>query len=104
MSLPPVAAAVARSLRIYHGPDAPKAAMDALYRRFVTAGDLVFDIGGADGGAQDHSERQRAIFGREAAPGIDGTGNGDGMRGIIGYRFDAGRLEPGEIRPPRRPA
>ncbi|HEX2555179.1 MAG TPA: FkbM family methyltransferase [Microvirga sp.] len=45
MSLPPTAAAVSRSLRIYHGPQAPKAAMDALYRRFVKAGDLVFDIG-----------------------------------------------------------
>jgi len=38
-------AAIARSLRIYHGPEAPKAAMDALYRRFVKPGDLVFDIG-----------------------------------------------------------
>jgi FkbM family methyltransferase len=45
MSLPPATAAIARSLRIYHGPEAPKAAMDALYARFVRAGDLVFDIG-----------------------------------------------------------
>ncbi len=45
MSLPPMAAAVSRSLRLYHGPDAPRAAMDALYARFVRAGDLVFDIG-----------------------------------------------------------
>jgi FkbM family methyltransferase len=45
MSLPPATAAVSRSLRIYHGPDAPRAAMDALYARFVRAGDLVFDIG-----------------------------------------------------------
>ncbi len=45
MSLPPMAAAVSRSLRLYHGPDAPRAAMDALYGRFVKAGDLVFDIG-----------------------------------------------------------
>jgi FkbM family methyltransferase len=36
---------VFRSLRLYHGPDAPKAAMDALYRQFVEPGDLVFDIG-----------------------------------------------------------
>lgn len=36
---------VFRSLRLYHGPDAPKAAMDALYRYFVEPGDLVFDIG-----------------------------------------------------------
>ena len=36
---------VFRSLRIYHGPGAPKAAMDALYRNFIEAGDLVFDIG-----------------------------------------------------------
>ncbi len=34
-----------RSLRIYHGRDAPRAAMDALYARFMGAGDLVFDIG-----------------------------------------------------------
>ena len=39
------AKAIGRSLRIYHGPDAPKVAMDALYARFVKPGDLVFDIG-----------------------------------------------------------
>ncbi|ACL60412.1 FkbM family methyltransferase [Methylobacterium nodulans] len=39
------AAAIGRSLRLYHGPQAPRAAMDALYRRFVRPGDLVFDIG-----------------------------------------------------------
>lgn len=37
--------AVFRSLRVYHGPDVPRAAMDALYRRFIEPGDLVFDIG-----------------------------------------------------------
>jgi FkbM family methyltransferase len=36
---------VFRSLRLYHGPGAPKAEMDALYRYFVEPGDLVFDIG-----------------------------------------------------------
>lgn len=36
---------VFRSLRIYHGPDVPRAAMDALYRRYVEPGDLVFDVG-----------------------------------------------------------
>ena len=36
---------VFRSLRVYHGPDAPKAAMDQLYRQFVKPGDLVYDIG-----------------------------------------------------------
>ena len=36
---------VFRSLRLYHGPDAPKERMDALYRNFVEPGDLVFDIG-----------------------------------------------------------
>lgn len=36
---------VARSLRIYHGVGAPRAAMDRLYRQFVQPGDLVFDIG-----------------------------------------------------------
>jgi FkbM family methyltransferase len=39
------AAAVARSLRIYHGDPGQRAAMDALYARFVRPGDLVFDIG-----------------------------------------------------------
>lgn len=34
-----------KSLRQYHGPDAPRAAMDALYRQFMSSGDLVFDIG-----------------------------------------------------------
>lgn len=36
---------VFRSLRMYHGPDVPRAAMDALYRQFIEPGDLVFDIG-----------------------------------------------------------
>jgi FkbM family methyltransferase len=45
MSLPPATEAISRSLRLYHGPGAPKAAMDALYARFVAPGDLVFDIG-----------------------------------------------------------
>jgi FkbM family methyltransferase len=36
---------VFRSLRLYHGPDAPKERMDALYRSFIEPGDLVFDIG-----------------------------------------------------------
>ncbi len=39
------AAAVGRSLRIYHGGGAPKAAMDALYGRFLGPGDLAFDVG-----------------------------------------------------------
>lgn len=39
------AKAIRRSLDIYHGLGAPKAAMDALYGRFVRPGDLVFDIG-----------------------------------------------------------
>ena len=34
-----------RSLRLYHGPKAPKAAMDALYGHFLRPGDLAFDIG-----------------------------------------------------------
>jgi len=38
-------AGVFHSLRIYHGPTAPRTAMDALYARFVSAGDIVFDIG-----------------------------------------------------------
>lgn len=36
---------VFRSLRLYHGLNAPKAAMDGLYRQFVEPGDLVFDVG-----------------------------------------------------------
>lgn len=36
---------VARSLRIYYGDGARRAAMTALYAQFVRAGDLVFDIG-----------------------------------------------------------
>lgn len=39
------AAAIGRSLRLYRGAGAPRAAMDALYRRFVRPDDLVFDIG-----------------------------------------------------------
>lgn len=36
---------VFRSLRIYHGPQAPRAQMDALYSRFVGPGSLAFDVG-----------------------------------------------------------
>jgi FkbM family methyltransferase len=36
---------VFRSLRLYHGPEAPKARMDALYVRFMAPDDIVFDIG-----------------------------------------------------------
>lgn len=46
MALPKgTAAAVARSLRVYHGDPARHGAMDALYSRFVAKGDLVFDVG-----------------------------------------------------------
>lgn len=38
-------AGVFRSLRIYHGPEAPRAKMDALYAQFLQTGDLAFDIG-----------------------------------------------------------
>lgn len=41
----PALSGVMRSLRVYHGPGALKAEMDALYRRFISPGDLVFDIG-----------------------------------------------------------
>lgn len=41
----PALASLSRSLEVYYG-DAPReAAMDALYSRFVKAGDLAFDIG-----------------------------------------------------------
>lgn len=36
---------VFRSLRLYHGADAPRTRMDQLYRAYVNPGDLVFDIG-----------------------------------------------------------
>jgi FkbM family methyltransferase len=36
---------VFRSLRVYHGKNAPRAAMDTLYRRFMKPTDLVFDVG-----------------------------------------------------------
>lgn len=36
---------VFRSLRLYHGRNAPRAAMDALYGQFLRPGDLAFDIG-----------------------------------------------------------
>lgn len=39
------AVAVARSVLTYHGDPARAAAMDALYARFLKAGDLAFDIG-----------------------------------------------------------
>lgn len=41
----PGAASLHRSLEFYYGDPQRAAAMDALYSRFVTAGDLVFDIG-----------------------------------------------------------
>jgi FkbM family methyltransferase len=37
---------VVRSLRIYYAGRARRAALDAVYRRYVGRGDLVFDIGG----------------------------------------------------------
>lgn len=39
------ARSLSRSLRVYHGDHARKAAMDSLYARFLRAGDLAFDIG-----------------------------------------------------------
>jgi FkbM family methyltransferase len=39
------AAALARSLRIYHGDAARNGRMDDLYARFIKPGDLAFDIG-----------------------------------------------------------
>ncbi len=41
----PALQGVFRSLRLYHGASAPKAAMDKLYASFIQPGDLVFDIG-----------------------------------------------------------
>lgn len=41
----PTLSAVMRSVRLYHGDKARNARMDALYRRFIKPGDLVFDIG-----------------------------------------------------------
>lgn len=45
MPMTPALSAVMRSVRLYHGDKARKSRMDALYRRFIRAGDLVFDIG-----------------------------------------------------------
>ncbi len=39
------AAALARSVRLYHGDRVRNRAMDALYARFIRSGDLAFDIG-----------------------------------------------------------
>jgi hypothetical protein len=36
---------VARSLRIYYGNSARRAAMDRFYAQFVQPGDMVFDVG-----------------------------------------------------------
>ncbi len=41
----PALTGVFRSLRIYHGPHAPRAGMDALYAKFMAPGDLVIDVG-----------------------------------------------------------
>src|SRR5258708_28170613 len=41
----PAFASLRRSLDVYYGDAARNAAMDALYARFVRAGDLAFDIG-----------------------------------------------------------
>ena len=41
----PAFAPLRRSLDVYYGDPARDAAMDALYARFVRAGDLAFDIG-----------------------------------------------------------
>src|SRR5262245_22407000 len=39
------AAVVGKSLRVYYGNQERNRAMEALYRRFLSAGDLAFDIG-----------------------------------------------------------
>lgn len=36
---------VFKSLRVYHGADAPKTRMDAMYAQFIKPGDLVYDVG-----------------------------------------------------------
>ena len=41
----PVLAGLRRSLEVYYGDPARDAAMDALYGRFVKAGDVAFDVG-----------------------------------------------------------
>ena len=41
----PALQGIFRSLRTYHGDAARRSAMDALYGRFLGAGDLAFDIG-----------------------------------------------------------
>lgn len=41
----PALKGVFRSLRLYHGPDAPRDRMDTLYSNFLAPGQLAFDIG-----------------------------------------------------------
>lgn len=64
------AKAIGRSLQIYHGPKAPKAAMDALYAQFVKPGDLVFDIGAHVGDRVSSFRRIKArVVALEPQPG-----------------------------------
>jgi FkbM family methyltransferase len=86
---------VARSLRIYYGDKARRAAMDRLYRRFVRPGDLVFDIGAHVGdriaafrrlGARvvaiepqpALARTLRLLYGRDADVTIEGVAIGSG--------------------------
>ena len=55
---------VFRSLRLYHGPDAPREAMDDLYAQFVAPDELVFDIGAHVG---DRISSFRRLGGRVVA-------------------------------------
>ena len=84
---------VVRSLRIYHGRNAPRVAMSRLYRQFVQPGDLVFDIGAHVGDRVAAFRRLgarvvavepqpalvrtlRLLFGRDAAVTIESTAVG----------------------------
>lgn len=94
----PALAGVFRSLQIYHGAHAPKAAMDALYAHYMAPGDLVFDVGAHVGDRVSSFRRLGArviavepqpmlvralklIHGRDRkvmiVPGAAGDGNGE---------------------------
>jgi FkbM family methyltransferase len=56
----PTVASLQRSLSVYYGHPARDAAMDALYARFIAAGDLAFDIGSHVGDRIGSFRRLRA--------------------------------------------
>jgi FkbM family methyltransferase len=95
---------VVRSLRIYYGDGARRAAMDALYRQFVAPGDLVFDIGAHVGDRVAAFRRLgarvvavepqpalvrtlRLLYGRDRAVAIEGVAVGR-VQGLLELRLN----------------